>query len=159
MTASSDDIFALQDEIALSAVGAIAPSLRRAEIEQVKRKRPDNLDAYDLVLRAQPYVDFGMPEQVTRALVLLERRSTLDPAYALAHGNAAMCHHCLFLRAGLQEANRAASIRHARSAIIHGRTMCLALPSPDFPSAWMRTIAPLHSPHWKPRSPSARHPR
>ncbi|RVB98347.1 transcriptional regulator, partial [Mesorhizobium sp. M7A.F.Ca.CA.002.15.2.1] len=46
---SSEDIFALQDEIALSAVGAIAPSLRKAEIERVRRKRPESLDAYDLV--------------------------------------------------------------------------------------------------------------
>jgi TolB-like protein len=124
---SSDDIFALQDEIALSAVGAIAPSVRRAEIDRVKRKRPDSLDAYDLVLRAQPDVDSGMPAQVTRALALLERSIALEPTYALAHGNAAMCHHCLFLRAGLQEVNRAASIRHARSAIIHGQDDALAL--------------------------------
>lgn len=124
---SSDDIFALQDEIALSAVGAIAPSVRAAEIDRVKRKRPDSLDAYDLVLRAQLDVDSGMPEQVTRALVLLERAIELDPAYALAHGYAAMCHHCLFLRAGLQEANRAASIRHARSAILHGQDDAAAL--------------------------------
>ena len=124
---SSKDIFALQDEIALSAVGAIAPSVRKAEIERVKRKRPDSLDAYDLVLRAQTDVDSGMPEQVTRALVLLERAIALDPTYALAHGNAAMCHHCLFLRAGLQEFNRAASIRHARSAIVHGQDDALAL--------------------------------
>ncbi len=45
-----DDIFELQDEIALNVVGAIEPSLRRAEVERVKRKRPDSLDAYDLVL-------------------------------------------------------------------------------------------------------------
>ena len=51
----------------------------------------------------------------------------LEPAYALAHGNAAMCHHCLFLRAGLQEVNRAASIRHARSAMSTDRTMRSAL--------------------------------
>jgi len=124
---SSDDIFALQDEIALSAVGAIAPSLRRAEIDRVKRKRPDSLDAYDLVLRAQLDVDSGMPEQVARALVLLHRAIELDPAYALAHGNAAMCHHCLFLRAGLQEVSRAASIHHARSAILHGQDDATAL--------------------------------
>ncbi len=124
---SSDDVFALQDEIALSAVGAIAPSIRRAEIERVKRKRTDSLDAYDLVLRAQLDVDSGMPEPVTRALALLERAIELDPAYALAHGNAAMCHHCLFLRAGLQEANRAASIRHARSALLHGQDDAAAL--------------------------------
>ncbi|WP_309486932.1 transcriptional regulator [Bradyrhizobium sp. PRIMUS42] len=124
---SSDNIFAIQDEIAVSAVGAIAPSVRKAEIERVRRKRPDSLDAYDLVLRAQPDVDSGMPEQVTRALTLLERAIALEPAYALAHGNAAMCHHCLFLRAGLQEVNRAASIRHARSAIVHGQDDALAL--------------------------------
>ena len=124
---SFDNIFVLQDEIALSAVGAIAPSVRKAEIERVRRKRPDSLDAYDLVLRAQPDVDSGMPEQVTRALALLDRSIALEPTYALAHGNAAMCHHCLFLRAGLQEVNRAASIRHARSAIVYGQDDALAL--------------------------------
>lgn len=124
---SSDDIFGLQDEIALAAVGAIAPSVRKAEIERVRRKRPESLDAYDLVLQAQPDVDSGMPEQVTRALVLLERAIALEPTYALAHGNAAMCHHCLFLRAGLQEINRASSIRHARLAIVHGQDDALAL--------------------------------
>lgn len=68
-----------------------------------------------------------MPVQVTRALVLLERAIELEPAYALAQGNAAMCHHCLFLRAGFQEVNRAASISHARSAIVHGQDDALAL--------------------------------
>ncbi|MDQ0142374.1 winged helix-turn-helix domain-containing tetratricopeptide repeat protein [Cupriavidus necator] len=123
----TDDIFALQDDIAQSVVGAIAPNLRRAEIRRVNRKRPESLDAYDLVLRAQPDVDSGMPQQVTRALALLERAIALEPAYALAHGNAAMCHHCLFLRAGLHEADRAASIRHARLAILHGQDDALAL--------------------------------
>jgi TolB-like protein/Tfp pilus assembly protein PilF len=123
----SDDIFALQDEIALSVVGAIEPSLRRAEVERVKRKRPDSLDAYDLVLQTQPDVYSGMPAQVTRALVLLEQALALDPGYALAHAYAAMCHHCLFLRAGLREESRAASIRHARAAIVHGQDDAQAL--------------------------------
>ena len=122
-----DDIFALQDEIALNVVGAIEPSLRRAEIERVKRKRPDSLDAYDLVLQAQPDVYSGMPERATKALVLLERALALDPAYALAHAFAAMCHHNLFLRAGLHDENRTASMRHAEAAIVHGQDDALAL--------------------------------
>ena len=122
-----DDIFALQDEIALSVVGAIEPSLRRAEIERVKRKRPDNLDAYDLVLRTQPDVYSGMPARVQNALPLLDRALSLDPTYALAHAFAAMSHHCLFLRAGLREESRAASIRHAQAAIAHGQDDALAL--------------------------------
>jgi len=80
---NSEDIFALQDEIALAAVGAIAPSVRKAEIERVRRKRPDSLDAYDLVLQAQPDVDSGMPEQVTRALLLLDRAIARS---AIIHG-------------------------------------------------------------------------
>lgn len=122
-----DDIFALQDEIALNVVSAIEPSLRRAEIERVKRKRPDSLDAYDLVLQAQADVYSGMPERATKALVLLERALALDPAYALAHAFAAMCHHNLFLRAGLHDENRIASMRHAADAIAHGQDDALAL--------------------------------
>ena len=123
----TDDIFALQDEIALSVVGAIEPSLRRAEVERVKRKRPDSLDAYDLVLRAQPDVDSGMPDRATTALVLLERALELEPNYASAHAFAAMCHHNRFLRAGLHEEDRATSIRHAQAAIAYGQDDALAL--------------------------------
>jgi TolB-like protein len=127
-----DDVFALQDEIALNVVSAIEPSLRRAEVERVKRKRPDSLDAYDLVLQAQSDVDSGMPAQVTKALVLLKRALALDPTYALAHAFAAMCHHCLFLRSGLHEEDRLASIRHAHAAIVHGRDDALALTHAGF---------------------------
>ena len=127
-----DDVFALQDEIALNVVSAIEPSLRRAEVERVRRKRPDSLDAYDLVLQAGPDVDSGMPAQVTRALVQLERALALDPAYALAHAFAAMCHHCLFLRSGLHEENRLASVRHAQAAIVNGRDDALALTHAGF---------------------------
>jgi TolB-like protein/tetratricopeptide (TPR) repeat protein len=122
-----DDIFALQDEITLSVVGAIEPSLRRAEVERVIRMRPEGLDAYDLVLQAQPDVYKVMPESVTKALPLLERALALDPIYALAHAFAAMCHHSLFLRAGLHEESRAASARHAQAAIVHGQDDALAL--------------------------------
>ena len=124
---NSDDIFALQDEIALSAVGAIAPSVRRAEIDRVKRKRPDSLDAYELVLHAQPDVDSGMPDRAASALPLLQRALALDPGYALAHGLVAMCHHNRFLRSGLQEEDRNASLCHARLALEHGRDDALAL--------------------------------
>jgi len=63
-----DDIFTLQDEITLNVVGALEPSLREAEIERVKRKRPENLDAYDLVLRALPHAFLGMPADAAKAV-------------------------------------------------------------------------------------------
>jgi adenylate cyclase len=122
-----DDVFALQDEINLNVVGAIEPSLRQAEIERVKRKRPEHLDAYDLMLRALPLAVSGMPAPASDALALLERALALEPDYALAHGYAAFCHENLFVRAGRREENRQAAIRHAHAAVAYGQDDAMAL--------------------------------
>src|SRR6185437_7971139 len=76
------DISALQDEITLSVVGAIEPSLRQAEIERAKRKRPDNLDAFDLFLRALPHAQVAMPGDSEKALSWLHKALELEPDYA-----------------------------------------------------------------------------
>jgi adenylate cyclase len=115
-----DDIFALQDDITISTVAAIEPSVRQAEIERAKRKRPENLDAYDLVLRATPFVDTGMPEGVSQAMPLLERALQLEPNYALAHGQAALCNEILYVRGGRLGENRAAAMHHGHAAIALG---------------------------------------
>jgi adenylate cyclase len=122
-----DDIFALQDEITLSVVGAIEPSLREAEIERIKHKRPDNLDAYDLVLRALPHVCLPMAEEAAKALPFLESALALEPDYARAHGFLAWCHEVFFVRGGFGDASRAAAVRHARAALNHGRDDAVAL--------------------------------
>lgn len=111
------DIFAVQDEIAMSVVGAIEPGLRKIEMERVRRKQPENLDAYDLVLRALPYIYKLMPEGSAPALPLLERALKLDPEYAIAHASLAWCLHVRFSRGGQHEADRRAAIEHARAAI------------------------------------------
>jgi adenylate cyclase len=121
------DIFALQDEITTSTVAAIEPSLRQAEIERAKRKRPENLDAYDLVLRATSFAYTGMPEGASQAMPLLERALVLDSNYALAHGQIAYCHEILYLRAGRREDNRVAAIRHGHAAITLGPDDATAL--------------------------------
>ena len=115
-----DDIFELQDEITANVVGAIEPSLRQAEIERAKRKRPDSLDAYDLYLRAMPLAATAMPEDADKALQLLERAVALDPEYAVAHALIAWCHEQRYLRGGLHAETRAAASLHARAAIAAG---------------------------------------
>ena len=122
-----DDIFALQDEITISTVAAIEPSVRHAEIERAKRKRPENLDAYDLVLRATPFTDTGMPEEASQAMPFLERALALEPSYSLAHGQAALCNEILYVRAGGREENRVAAIRHGHAAITLGPDDATAL--------------------------------
>jgi TolB-like protein len=46
-----DDIFDLQDQVAASVVGTIAPRLEEAEIARARRKPTESLDAYDYYLR------------------------------------------------------------------------------------------------------------
>jgi transcriptional regulator with AAA-type ATPase domain/TolB-like protein/tetratricopeptide (TPR) repeat protein len=78
----SDDLFALQDQIATRVVATIAPQVREAELRRALRKRPDNMEAYDCVLRgmAQRY-DLNL-EDFTEARTWLERAIALDPGYA-----------------------------------------------------------------------------
>ena len=122
-----DDIFALQDDLTMSVVAIIEPSLRQAEVERVKRKRPDNLDAYDLVLQALPHVYPAMPDDAVKAMPLLEAALQKEPDYALAHGFAAWAHEIVFARGGGHEENRLAAIRHAHGPIAHGRDDAIAL--------------------------------
>ena len=121
------EVFDLQDEIAGRVLGAIEPGLRRSEIERIRRKRPEDLDAYDLVLRALPYVYKLMPEGCAPAIPLLQKSLELEPDYALAHATLAWCHHVRFSRGGLATAERHASIRHARAAVALGADDALAL--------------------------------
>ncbi len=121
------DVFALQDEITISVVAAIEPNLRRAEIERVRRKRPDSLDAYDLLLRALPDVYTFMPQGAAKGLPLLDRALAIEPSYALAHGFAAWTHQTLFIRGGMSAEHREKSSRHAHAAIEHGSGDAMAL--------------------------------
>ncbi len=122
-----DDIFALQDEIAMSVVGAIEPNLRKAELERIKRKRPESLDAYDLVLQALPYAYSHMPDKAAIAIPLLEKALALEPGYPAAHAPLALCYHARYGRAGLSEEDRAAAIHHAHAAIAGGGDDAIAL--------------------------------
>src|SRR5580692_3728363 len=78
------DIFDLQDRITASVVGAIQPSVRSAEIERSRRKRPENLDSYDFVLRAYPKVWSLERTANAEALKLLNQAIAIEPDYPLA---------------------------------------------------------------------------
>src|SRR4029077_6546299 len=119
--------FALQDEITVSVVAAIEPSLRQAEIERVRRKRTGNLDAYDLLLRALPSVYTCMPEGAAKSLPILGQALAIEPKYALAHGFAAWANEIIYVRGGMRPENRDGAIGHAQAAIEHGRSDAMAL--------------------------------
>jgi tetratricopeptide (TPR) repeat protein len=101
-------------------VAIIEPSVRRAEIERARRKRPDNLGAYDLFLRALPHAYSAMPDDAAIAIRHLAEALRLDPDYAAAHAVMAVCHESLYRGGDLAQADRTAGIRHARLALALG---------------------------------------
>ena len=107
------DIFDLQDQLTEQIVGAIEPSVRRAEIDRARRKRPDSLDAYDLYLRALPHAHANSPTETEEALRLLHLSLKLDPNHLAAHGYAAWCHEQRYFRNGFHPEDRNAALEHA----------------------------------------------
>lgn len=57
----------------MNVIGAIEAGLRSIELERIRRKQPGNLDAYDRVLQALPFIYSVMPEGSAPAIPLLER--------------------------------------------------------------------------------------
>jgi adenylate cyclase len=127
-----EDVFELQDKVAISVAGVIEPTLRQSEIERARRKRPDSLDAYDLYLRALPDAVAAMPEDADKALALLGKAIELEPDFAAAHAMIAWCHEQRYLRGGMQEETRNAALHHARQAIAAGGDDAAALATAGF---------------------------
>jgi TolB-like protein len=88
-----DDLFDLQDQVATSVVGAIAPQLERAEIERALRKPTESLDAYDYYLRGIANFHQGTRQAIDDALPLFQSAFERDPRFASAYGMAASCHY------------------------------------------------------------------
>jgi TolB-like protein/DNA-binding CsgD family transcriptional regulator len=116
-----DDIFALQDQVAARVSVLIAPSLREAEIERVRRTPTENLTAYDLVLQALPLCRLHSTNN-EKALPLLYRAIELDQSYGAAYGLAALCYRALLVvnRKIPTDPRVAEGIRLANLAAEHG---------------------------------------
>ncbi|RWM95119.1 MAG: adenylate cyclase [Mesorhizobium sp.] len=114
---AATDVFDLQDRLTEQIVGSIEPSVRRAEIERARRKRPGSLDAYDLYLRALPHAHANTPVETDKALQLLARSIELQPDYVAAHSYAAWCYEQRYLRNGLDPADKTAALNHADIAL------------------------------------------
>jgi adenylate cyclase len=79
------DIFELQDEITTRVVGSVSPQILIAEAARVRRKTPQKIEAWDLVMQALPYMWRMTTEDHGRAQDLLLEAITLDPEYAHAY--------------------------------------------------------------------------
>jgi adenylate cyclase len=86
------DVFALQDEMTVAVVSAIQPKLHRAEMAMAARRRPENLTAYDLYLRAMQQRYPMTREGLAEAIRLAHRALELDPRFGSVAALAGDCH-------------------------------------------------------------------
>jgi adenylate cyclase len=112
---SLEDVFDLQDQVAISVAGVIEPTLQAAEIRRSFDRPTNDLTAYDLYLRALPDCLSWDRERIHSALQLLKRAIDRDPGFSPALALAAVCHqHLHRLGEGPDpEAHRRAAIDYA----------------------------------------------
>jgi adenylate cyclase len=91
-----EDVFALQDKVALSIAGVVEPALDALETRRTWLRPSVDIGSYDLWLRASSLWRTFTKADTIEALGLLNRAIALDPHFALAASLAARCHGYIF---------------------------------------------------------------
>jgi adenylate cyclase len=89
---SLEDVFELQDRVAISVAGVMEPTLQAAEIRRSAERPTNDMTAYDLYLRALALAFSWEKDAIIRALDLLEQAIERDPRYGAALVEAASRH-------------------------------------------------------------------
>ena len=89
---SIEDVFALQDNVAISVAGIIEPTLQASEIRRSATRPTNDLTAYDYYLRALPLIETYRWEPVLGGLDLLCQAIERDGSFASALALAAYGH-------------------------------------------------------------------
>jgi TolB-like protein len=89
---SLEDVFALQDRVAVAVAGVIEPALLTAEMRRSAARPMTDLTAYDLYLRALATFFPVTRERTLEALRLLEQAIAIDRHYGPALAGASICH-------------------------------------------------------------------
>ncbi|NVK15782.1 MAG: adenylate/guanylate cyclase domain-containing protein [Rhodobacteraceae bacterium] len=80
-----DDIFEIQDEVTSAIVATLPGRIEAAQQDEVSRKKPSNLAAYECVLAAKVLHHRSTREDNIKAMELIDRAVKLDPEFAHAH--------------------------------------------------------------------------
>jgi TolB-like protein/class 3 adenylate cyclase/tetratricopeptide (TPR) repeat protein len=134
----AQDVFAVQTELAetvAARIGGYTGTIVVADREAAKRKRPQDLTAYDLYLLGGEAKHRGTREDVEEAIRLLKQSLAIDPKFARAWVGLAWCYQVLggltdrtpeLRQAQADAARRAVELdpadadAHAALAFVHG---------------------------------------
>jgi TolB-like protein/class 3 adenylate cyclase/Tfp pilus assembly protein PilF len=134
------NIFELQDRLSVEIATRAVPHLRQIEYRRVRSKRPEDLTAYELTLRAIDFMHGRSREDLERAQRLLAQAITTDPHYATPHVWLARSH---VLRVGQgwsddPQGDTRAAHRHAEDALERDSNDAYAIAVWGFVSAYLQ---------------------
>jgi adenylate cyclase len=122
-------VFKLQDRVTESVVSAIEPSLLNAEIQRAQAKPTENLDAYDLYLRALPHFYSKTRADFHAATVLLRRALSNDPSFTAAKGTLVVVYTQRIAQGWAETGEAEMAIALARECAVEGRDDPISLRS------------------------------
>jgi adenylate cyclase len=113
------DIFAVQDEITQTIVGAIEPQLSRAERERARVKARDNLDAWSTYQRGMFHLYRCTRQDLIEARKLFQQATAIDPELGPAYSAEAEAYYyeVVYGFAESNQENREKAIGPARRAV------------------------------------------
>ena len=116
---SLEDVFDLQNQVAVSVAGIIEPTLQAAETRRSTARPTNDLTAYDLYLRATSHLRSRQKEEIAVALDLLGTALKRDPRYGSALAYTARCHQDLHVNGWTcdPESSRREGVDLARQAL------------------------------------------
>ena len=114
-----EDIFAVQDDITETIVGAIEPELSKVERARAKSKKPGNLNAWDLYQRGMSHLYQVTKEDLAEAKQLFQQTIEIDPGLAPAYSGLAEAdyYEVVYGYAESNAANRERAIEYSRRAV------------------------------------------
>jgi TolB-like protein len=111
-----DDIFEVQDEVASQIVTMVPGHVEIADRIQAERKSAQDMNAYDLFLRAEHILNWNLGSREGEQL--LKQALEIDPSYARAHARLAAVYAYSIFAHGVDVDQAAASARiHAETAM------------------------------------------
>jgi len=132
-------LFDLQDDISLRIARALVPTLGSAELQRSMGKRPESMDAYDLVLQAMYRMYRFDRAEFATARQLLARAIALDPDYATAYALLAEWHTLNIGQGYCEDENAAMAdlVRLATSAVERHKSDARSLALLGHCRAWL----------------------
>ncbi len=80
-----DELFALEDEVAATIASNFVDHIEDESSARTARKHPENMTAFDCVIRSRHDAESYDSEKIASARILLEQAIELDPEYAAAY--------------------------------------------------------------------------